>query len=104
MKKSYEANITKLETKMVGMSAFMEARGASSKEIKEVTPSCYIKEYDHLSCGIAMARKRPTLEAYTHTLSQTVNVANVPRGVKLATNALKGEAHRQVKLPEFFIL
>lgn len=102
--KTWKSKVVELEAKMAAISVTTEGGGASPKETKKITPSCCAEKNNHMLCGMAMGREGPSLKAYTQIGSQTINVLDVPHGVSLALDLLRGEEHRQVRLHESFTL
>jgi hypothetical protein len=108
-KKSWKARFAELEAKMVAMSATTNSEGPKPHD----TPSFHAgggplpddEEFEHfMLSGMAITAADLTLEAFTHTRSQTVAPKEAPRGASPSLDPQRGEGNKQARLPESFTL
>jgi hypothetical protein len=98
-KKSWKAKFAKLEAKMAAMSATTTFGGAKA----QVTPSFYTggglvpddEEFgDFMLSGMAFTTADMTLEAFSHTRSQTTTPKDAPRGASPSLDPQHSEGNR----------
>jgi hypothetical protein len=108
-KKGWKAKFAELEAKMVAMSATTTSGGTKP----QITPSFHAggrfgpddEEYgDFTMSGMAFTTEDLILEVFANTRSQTTAPKDTPRGASSNLDPQRGEANRQARLPESFIL
>jgi hypothetical protein len=107
--KSWKARFVELEAKMVAMSATTNIGGPKPHDTRSFHASGRSlpddEEFEHfMLSGMAITAADLTLEAFTHTRSQTVVPKEAPRGASPSLDPQRSEGNKQARLPESFTL